>query len=147
MWAVCCPGTIQSLFLLRSQEAGSIAPQESGLLMNSWTGKHHNEMRFWHQTWMPIWGHPDLLARSDHWFQTRLSNATSAAFAQGYKVNCLRLPVSLHARPAHDKTPIRYFVLGAGSGSKVGQNARRSKHIRRGCWTQVFDVLGKSKQH
>ena len=56
---------IQSLYLMRSQEAGSILPQESGLLYNSWTGKHHSEMRYWHQTWMPLWGRPELLARSD----------------------------------------------------------------------------------
>jgi hypothetical protein len=38
--------TIQSLYLMRSQEAGSVPPQESGLLYNSWTGKHHSEMRY-----------------------------------------------------------------------------------------------------
>jgi hypothetical protein len=37
--------TIQSLYLMRSQEAGSVPPQESALLYNSWTGKHHSEMR------------------------------------------------------------------------------------------------------
>ena len=77
--------TIQSLFIMRSQEAGSVAPQESGLLMNSWTGKHHNEMRYWHQTWMPIWGHPTLLARSDQWFIDRLDNATAHTARQGYR--------------------------------------------------------------
>jgi hypothetical protein len=41
--------------------------------------------RYWHQTWMPIWGHPDLLARSDKWFIDRLSNASSHAAHQGYK--------------------------------------------------------------
>lgn len=39
--------TIQSMFLLRSQEAGTVMPQESGLLYNSWQGKHHSEMRYW----------------------------------------------------------------------------------------------------
>jgi hypothetical protein len=38
--------TIQSLYLMRSQEAGSVPPQESALLYNSWTGKHHSEMRW-----------------------------------------------------------------------------------------------------
>jgi hypothetical protein len=47
--------------LLKAQETGSVPPQESALLYNSWTGKHHNEMRYWHQTWLPIWGHPELL--------------------------------------------------------------------------------------
>ena len=60
------------------------AVQESGLLYNSWTGKHHNEMRYWHQTWMPVWGHPELLAKSDEWFISRLENATTTASFQGY---------------------------------------------------------------
>lgn len=72
------------MYLLRSQEAGSIMPQESGLLYNSWTGKHHSEMRYWHQTWLPLWGHPELLAKSDEWFVERLSNATSNSALQGY---------------------------------------------------------------
>ena len=36
--------TVQSLYLMRSQEAGAMPPQESGLLYNSWTGKHHSEV-------------------------------------------------------------------------------------------------------
>jgi hypothetical protein len=77
--------TILSLYQLRAQEAGSIMPQESGLLYNSWTGKHHTEMRYWHQTWMPLWQRPELLARSDGWFIDRLANASSHAAFQGYK--------------------------------------------------------------
>eukprot|EP01043_Picozoa_sp_COSAG02_P089829 COSAG02_NODE_26763_length_625_cov_0.908745_1_plen_200_part_01 len=60
-------------------------PQESGLLYNSWTGKHHSEMRYWHQTWMPLWSRPELLARSDEWFLQRQENATSHTARQGYK--------------------------------------------------------------
>ena len=77
--------TIQSLYLLRAQEAGSVPPQESGLLYNSWTGKHHSEMRYWHQMWMPVWTRPELLARSDQWFIDRLSNASAHAARQGYE--------------------------------------------------------------
>ena len=76
---------VQSLYQLRAQEAGSVPLQESALLYNSWTGKHHSEMRYWHQTWMPIWGHPELLARSDEWFIERLANATAHARHQGYR--------------------------------------------------------------
>lgn len=42
-------------------------------------------MRYWHQTWMPIWGHPELLAKSDEWFIKRLQNATTHASHQGYR--------------------------------------------------------------
>jgi hypothetical protein len=44
-----CPIKLSTDFiiviLMRLQEAGSAPPQESGLLYNSWTGKHHSEMR------------------------------------------------------------------------------------------------------
>ena len=76
--------TVQSLYLLRAQEAGDAPPQESALLYNSWHGKHHSEMRYWHQTWMPLWGHPKLLARSDAWFVDRLAQAERHAAHQGY---------------------------------------------------------------
>jgi len=77
--------TILSQYVLKAQETGSVPPQESALLYNSWTGKHHNEMRYWHQTWLPVWGHPELLARSDQWFIDRASNATTHTAHQGYK--------------------------------------------------------------
>lgn len=38
---------ILSQYLLRVNDAGAEPPQETGLLCNSWNGKHHNEMRFW----------------------------------------------------------------------------------------------------
>jgi hypothetical protein len=75
---------VQGAFLLRSQESGSVPPQESALLYNSWTGKHHTEMRYWHQAWLPLWGHPELLARSDEWFVQRLGQARRHAAEQGY---------------------------------------------------------------
>eukprot|EP00945_MAST-04E_sp_MAST-4E-sp1_P004165 g4165.t1 len=76
--------TVLSAYLLRAQESGAAPPQESGLLYNSWNGKHHSEMRFWHQTWLPLWGHPELLARSDEWFIHRLPQARAHAASQGY---------------------------------------------------------------
>ena len=42
-------------------------------------------MRYWHQTWMPLWGRPELLARSDEWFLERQENATTHTARQGYK--------------------------------------------------------------
>ena len=38
---------VLSRYLLRVNDAGAEPPQETGLLCNSWGGKHHNEMRFW----------------------------------------------------------------------------------------------------
>lgn len=76
---------VRSLYLLRALEAGAEPPAETGLLLaGGWAGKHHGEMRFWHQAWAPFWGRADVLARSDAWYDDYLQNATSVASAQGY---------------------------------------------------------------
>ena len=50
----------RSLWIAMSQEAGELPPQETGLMMNSWYGKFHNEMRWMHQAHHLLWGRPDL---------------------------------------------------------------------------------------
>ena len=85
---------------VESQEAGSVPPQESGLLYNSWTGKHHSEMRYWHQTWMPIWSRPELLAKSDEWFIQRQVQCHFVALFPtvlgSFEVSLTRLLLALH---------------------------------------------------
>jgi len=77
---------VRSLFLLRALEAGAEPPAETALLgHDAWSGKHHGEMRFWHQAWAAHWGRGDaVLARSDAWYADYLANATAVAAAQGY---------------------------------------------------------------
>jgi hypothetical protein len=76
---------VRSLYLLRALEAGAEPPAETGLLLaGSWSGKHHGEMRYWHQAWSASWLRPDILARSDAWYDAYLPNATSVAASQGY---------------------------------------------------------------
>lgn len=41
-------------------------------------------MRLWHQAWLPLWGRPELLARSDAFFFEQLTNASSFAAFEGY---------------------------------------------------------------
>ena len=55
---------ILSKYLTRANSAGMTPPQETGLLSNSWSGRFHLEMRWWHQSHFPLWGQPDLLDRS-----------------------------------------------------------------------------------
>eukprot|EP00041_Stephanoeca_diplocostata_P002216 m.24554 g.24554 ORF g.24554 m.24554 type:complete len:887 (-) comp13081_c0_seq1:959-3619(-) len=75
---------VLSQFVTRVNSAGATPPQETGYVRNSWTGKFHHEMRWWHQVHFPLWGRGDLLARSDGWFSAMLPNATSYAAFQGY---------------------------------------------------------------
>ena len=46
---------ILSLFLTRLNSAGSTPPQETGYVKNSWYGKHHHEMRWFHHTHFALW--------------------------------------------------------------------------------------------
>ena len=77
---------VRSLSLLRALEAGAEPPAEPALLLaGTWSGKHHGEMRFWHQAWAAHWGRPETLARSDLFYDDYLENASSVAASQGYR--------------------------------------------------------------
>ena len=76
---------VLSQYLLAIQCAGDIPPQETGLTYNSWFGKHHLEMIWWHQSWLPLYGHPEMLGRTLAWYETVLSKAREIAARQGFK--------------------------------------------------------------
>jgi len=65
--------------------AGSYPPQETGLVRNSWHGKFHLEMHWWHGVHFALWGRPDLLEKSLPWYQSILPAARATARTQGYK--------------------------------------------------------------
>ncbi len=64
--------------------AGSLPPAETGLICNSWRGKFHLEMHWWHSAHFPLWGRPDLLLRSLRWYHGALPVARDLAAVQGY---------------------------------------------------------------
>lgn len=64
--------------------AGSIPPQETGLVTNSWFGKPHLEMHFWHAAHFATWNRPELLERSLGWYEKILPIAIANAQRQGY---------------------------------------------------------------
>lgn len=76
---------VLSRYLMRVNSAGASPPQETGLISNSWNGKFHLEMRFWHHSHWPVWGNSDLMARSWGFYFDLLPNATSLAAHQGYE--------------------------------------------------------------
>lgn len=75
---------VLSQYLLAIQSAGSVPPQETGLTYNSWFGKFHMEMIWWHQAWQALWGHENLLARTMKWYDTVEPVARSIAERQGF---------------------------------------------------------------
>ncbi len=75
---------VQSQYLLAIQSAGSTPPQETGLTYNSWFGKFHLEMIWWHQSWQPLWKHGNLLDRTLKWYETVEPIARGIAKRQGF---------------------------------------------------------------
>lgn len=75
---------VLSQYLLAIQSAGSVPPQETGLTYNSWFGKFHLEMIWWHQSWQALWGHPELLNRTLGWYETVEPVAREIAKRQGF---------------------------------------------------------------
>ena len=64
--------------------AGSLPPQETGLLFNSWNGKFHLEMHFWHAAHFAYWNRLPLLERSLGYYRDILPRAQAWAKTQGY---------------------------------------------------------------
>ena len=76
---------VLSQWLLSSQCAGGTPPQETGLTYNSWFGKFHMEMIWWHQAWLPLWNHASLLDRTLRWYETVEQKAREIAMRQGFQ--------------------------------------------------------------
>ncbi|MBS4208194.1 glycoside hydrolase family 65 [Bacillus sp. FJAT-50079] len=75
---------VLSQFLTAIHCAGSLPPQETGLMYNSWYGKFHLEMHWWHAAQFPLWGRAHLLAKSMDWYTSILPLAKELAQSQGY---------------------------------------------------------------
>ena len=76
---------VLSQYLTRIQDAGDYPPQETGLTYNSWYGKPHLEMHWWHEAHFALWGHPELLERSLDWYGSVADSARNIAKRQGYE--------------------------------------------------------------
>ncbi len=75
---------VLSQYQARIQCAGSLPPQETGLTCNSWYGKFHLEMHYWHAAHFAAWGRAPLLERSLDWYAKILPSARAWAGQQGY---------------------------------------------------------------
>ncbi|HEV8367434.1 MAG TPA: hypothetical protein VGQ39_05715 [Pyrinomonadaceae bacterium] len=75
---------VLSQYLTAIQCSGSIPPQETGLTVNSWYGKFHLEMHWWHATHFALWSRLPLFERSLGWYESILPQARALAESQGY---------------------------------------------------------------
>jgi hypothetical protein len=75
---------VLSQYLTAIQCAGRFPPQETGLTFNSWEGKFHLEMHWWHAAQFALWDRLPLLERSLGYYDAILPKARAAAGRQGY---------------------------------------------------------------
>ncbi|GHT56989.1 hypothetical protein FACS1894109_07850 [Spirochaetia bacterium] len=74
-----------SQYLTAIQSRGSLPPAETGLTCNSWYGKFHLEMHYWHSAHFALWGRHGELEKSLAWYKKILPAAQKIAASQGYK--------------------------------------------------------------
>ncbi len=76
---------VLSQYLTKIQCSGIYPPQETGLTFNSWYGKFHLEMHWWHGVHFALWDRIDLLENSMGWYQDIIDTAQAAAEWQGFE--------------------------------------------------------------
>ena len=75
---------VLSQYLTAIQDSGDTPPQETGLTYNSWFGKFHLEMEWWHQAHFALWGRPEMLERTLPWYFEAVPAAQGIASRQGF---------------------------------------------------------------
>ncbi len=76
---------VLSEYLTRINCAGIYPPAETGLACNSWSGRFHLEMHWWHAVHFDLWNRPELLRKSMDFYRQILPEAKNLAAEQGYR--------------------------------------------------------------
>ena len=77
---------VLSQYLTQVNCANSIPPQETGLTYNSWFGRPHLEMTWWHAVDFVLWNRPEVLEQMLKWYnETAYPVARQIAERQGFK--------------------------------------------------------------
>lgn len=100
---------VLSEYLTAIQDAGEYPPAETGLTYNSWEGKFHLEMHFWHEAHFALWHRLPLLQKSFVWYQTILPRAEGTAKKQGYAG--ARWPKMTSPSGAESPSPVGPFLV------------------------------------
>lgn len=75
---------VLSQYLTAINCSGSLPPQETGLVCNSWRGRFHLEMHWWQAAHFAHWNRVELLLPSLGWYSTVLETSRQTAKAQGF---------------------------------------------------------------
>jgi len=76
---------VLSQYLTKINCGGNNPPQETGLTYNSWYGKPHMEMHWWHAVDFALWNHVDILEQQLQWYDRAAATAKAIAQRQGYE--------------------------------------------------------------
>ena len=77
---------VLSQYLTKINCANNMPPQETGLTYNSWFGRPHLEMTWWHAVDFTLWNRPEVVAQMLQWYNTvAYPAARQIAQRQGFK--------------------------------------------------------------
>lgn len=76
---------VLSQYLTKVNCSSAYPPQETGLTYNSWFGKPHLEMHWWHAVHFAQWGRPELMEKSLDWYFSVAEKARLIAKRQGFE--------------------------------------------------------------
>ena len=100
---------VLSQYLTAINCAGSLPPQETGLVCNSWRGRFHLEMHWWHAAHFAHWNRTELLLPSLRWYSTVLEASRATARAQGF--DGVRWPKQVGPDGRESPSPIGTFLI------------------------------------
>ena len=92
---------VLSEYVMAVHDAGSLPPQETGLGVNSWFGKFHMEMYWWHAAHWALWGRPEILEKS----LSRLTQLMPAGKAMAKREGCKGVKWSKMTDPSGSESP------------------------------------------
>ena len=77
---------VLSQYLTQVNCANNMPPQETGLTYNSWFGRPHLEMTWWHMVDFALWGRPQTVAQVLDWYnRVAYPEAKQIAQRQGFR--------------------------------------------------------------
>lgn len=100
---------VLSQYLTAVNCSGSLPPQETGLVCNSWRGRFHLEMHWWHAAHFAHWNRVELLLPSLRWYATVLEGARETARGQGF--DGARWPKQTGPDGRESPSPIGTFLI------------------------------------
>ncbi|MGE4587538.1 MAG: hypothetical protein AB7D05_09365 [Mangrovibacterium sp.] len=76
---------VLSQYLTKIQSSGSLPPAETGLTYNSWYGKYHMEMHWWHIAHFASWQRSRYMEKQLDYYFALYDQARKTAEDQGYR--------------------------------------------------------------